>query len=395
MRPLAGISRSFVVGAALTLALATPAVAADDVKVVASGLDNPRGIDHGPGGYLYIAEAGRGGAGPCAPGPEGQRCYGPSGAVTRVEPDGDDQERIRTGLPSVAGADGGFASGPQGISFPRKGIRSLGYLTIGLSASPAQRSTFGEPGALLATLQRLHPDGRHRTLADLGAYEAANDPDANLPGTDVDTNPTGVYGLTNRHAFVTDSAGNSVLSVRRTGEISLLAVIPFGEAPAPEIPGFPVPPGTPIPFQSVPTSVAVADDGSIYVSQLTGEPFPTGGAKIWRIPAGGGTAEEFASGLTLVTDLAFGKNGSVYVVEIQRTTFIGPEAPGALIRIKPDGTREELAAGTLTAPYGLALHGEYAYVTNKSTFAGEGEVVRVRLPDDAGDDNGDDDHGDD
>ena len=122
-------------------------------------------------------------------------------------------------------------------------------------------------------------------------------------------------------------------------------------------------------------------DGSIYVSQLTGFPFPTGGSKIWKVPAGGGTPVEHATGLTLATDLAFGDDGSLYVVQISSATFIGPPAPGSVVRIKPDGTKEDLATG-LTAPYGIALHGDHAYVTHKSTSAGEGEVVRIPLPDD-------------
>ena len=45
----------------------TPALAdgvdAGDLEVVASGLDQPRGLNFGPDGALYVAEAGRGGKG--------------------------------------------------------------------------------------------------------------------------------------------------------------------------------------------------------------------------------------------------------------------------------------------------------------------------------------------
>ena len=44
------------------------------VSVVATDLDNPRGLNFGPDGGLYVAEAGTGGAGPCGPGPEWERC---------------------------------------------------------------------------------------------------------------------------------------------------------------------------------------------------------------------------------------------------------------------------------------------------------------------------------
>ena len=50
----------------LALALAgAGAAGAATTRVVMSGLDNPRGLAIGPLGALYVAEAGRGGAGPC------------------------------------------------------------------------------------------------------------------------------------------------------------------------------------------------------------------------------------------------------------------------------------------------------------------------------------------
>src|SRR5688572_7826801 len=60
-------------------------VGIDTVSVIATGLNNPRGLNFGADGALYVAEAGSGGAGPCGPGPEGDRCYGESGSVTRID----------------------------------------------------------------------------------------------------------------------------------------------------------------------------------------------------------------------------------------------------------------------------------------------------------------------
>jgi sugar lactone lactonase YvrE len=160
--------------------------------------------------------------------------------------------------------------------------------------------------------------------------------------------------------------------------LSVLGVIPFTTAPAP--PGLPVPPGTPLPTQSVPTSVVRGPDGAYYVGQLTGFPFPVGAANVWRIEPGS-APEVYASGFTQITDLAFGRDGSLYVLEIATGTLAGPPTPGALIRVAADGTRSELAPGTLVGPTGLALGHRAAYVSNHGAEAGTGEVVRIPLGD--------------
>jgi hypothetical protein len=78
---------------------------------VASGLDNPRGLAFGPHGELFVAEAGRGGRGPCRTGAEGDRvCFGPSGAISEIVRG--EHHRIVKGLPSLAAAGGAQAIGP-------------------------------------------------------------------------------------------------------------------------------------------------------------------------------------------------------------------------------------------------------------------------------------------
>jgi hypothetical protein len=371
------VLRGCALAAALAL-LAAPAAEAhhgrqQGVKVVARGLDNPRGLAFGPGG-LYVAEAGRGGSGPCQTGPEGDAvCFGTSGAVTRIGLRHGDQTRIVDGLPSRAGTDGSEALGPSDVSFRRW----FGYLTIGLGADPALRAQLPAAGAGMATLYRLSPSGHLRTLADLGAFEAANNPAGDQPTDEVDTNPDSVTPGRRGGAVVADAGGNDVLKVSRRGRISVLGVIPFSTTPAP--PGIPgVPEGTPLPTQSVPTSVVPAAHGGYYVGQLTGFPFPVGGASVWLVRRGE-APRKVASGFTQITDLAVGRDGSLYVVEIATGSLAGPPTPGALIRVRRNGTREELVAGTLTAPFGLALTRHFAYVSQHSTEAGKGEVVRIPL----------------
>jgi hypothetical protein len=89
-------------GALLAATLATlvvsSAAAAASVTTVMTGLDNPRGLAVGPEGALYVAEAGRGGPGPCVVLRGTPQCYGPTGAASRLWHGV--QERIATGLPS-------------------------------------------------------------------------------------------------------------------------------------------------------------------------------------------------------------------------------------------------------------------------------------------------------
>jgi hypothetical protein len=87
----------------------------------------------------------------------------------------------------------------------------------------------------------------------------------------------------------------------------------------------------------------------------------------------------YASGLTNVTDLAFGRDGSLYVVQIAKNGLLSGDPAGEVIKIARNGKRTSVASKGLVEPYGVAIgrHGEI-YVTNHSTSAGEGEVVRVR-----------------
>ena len=342
-------------------------------EVVAAGLNNPRGLNFGPDGALYVAEAGSGGAGPCAEGPEGLRCYGTTGSITRIDLSSGALERVTINLPSLALEDGSFAAGIHDISFHGRGNA---FLTIGFGGHPAARTIdFGVPGASFARLARMNASGNWELQQDLGAYEAA----ANPTGDEVDSNPYGLLSLAGKQ-IVADAGANALNEVAANGTIRTLATFADGMAEAPPFLG--LPPGTLIPMDTVPTSVALGPDGHYYVSQLTGFPFPVGGAKIYRVPAQGGAPEVFAEGFTAIIDVAFGPDGSMYVLEIAKNglldAFIFNDWTGALIRVAPDGTRTEIAEGSLFSPGGVAFSSDgVLYVTNNSIFSGIGEVLRI------------------
>jgi hypothetical protein len=340
------------------------AVAGDgNLKVIADGLDNPRGIAVGPRGSLYVTEAGRGGSAPCVPAPEGEGlvCAGKSGAVTKVAHG--KQRRVLTGLPSTAGPEGSEATGPQDIALRR----GRAHLVVGLAADPAVRAKLGAVGARLGRLYKISRFGRLRAVADLAGFEATENPDANQGGLP-DSNPTSVISRRGRQVVV-DAGGNDLLRVRR-GRISTLAVFPF-RAPSPGTPGLP-------PLQPVPTSVARGPDGAYYVSELTGFPFPVGGARIYRVVPGS-KPEVIAGGFTNVIDLAFGPHGRLYVLEIAANGLLSGDPTGALIKVGRDGSRKTVASEGLVSPTGLAIDRKGAiFVSNHGTSAAEGQVVRVK-----------------
>jgi hypothetical protein len=79
-------------------------------------------------------------------------------------------------------------------------------------------------------------------------------------------------------------------------------------------------------------------------------------------------ATKYATGLTNVTDLAFGKGGSVYVVQIADAGLLDQAATGLVVRIRPAEAQAECDRH-LRLPDGITLHGHSACVTTCSTCA--------------------------
>jgi hypothetical protein len=330
-------------------------------EVVARGLANPRGVTVSDGGVVYVAEAGRGGS-HCALVGGRRLCRGATGSVTRVFPS---RQVMVAGLPSVAPPGGADAVGPADVRLRGEDtiFTVLGDLT---GLPPAlERPEFG-------TIQERITQRSTNRRADVSEYEALVDPD----GAGVDSNPTSMTTDGTRF-YAVDAGGNTLWRFNQYGVGTLVAMIPGGEVE------FPAGSGQQVAYQAVPTAVAVGPDAGVYVSELTGYPYPVGRANVYRITDG--VPVVFESGFTNIIDIAFGPDGSLYVLEIAKRGLLtaGPDGltKGRLVRIRPDDSRQVLSHDELQSPGGVAVAPDGdVYVTNRATRPRTGQVLRYPAP---------------
>ena len=350
------------------LALA-PSLAMADVgaaRTIASGLANPRGLNFAPNGDLYVAETGSGGTGACTPSPpqpQVNRCYGETGAVSRILPDGG-FERVITGLPSLVLPTGTAEGGPVDVSF----IGTAPYVTIGWGGNPALRAGLGDLSGMFGSLLHGTPSGRYRVVADVAQHEVNKNP----AGGNIDSNPYGTVALPGRRV-VADAGANALIEVLANGRTRTLAVLP-------SLPNIPPIPG---PREPVPTSVSEGPDGALYVSLLTSFPFWQGTASVLRVASDGSSITPYVTGLTAVVDTAFDTGGALYILEVASGQAGPPPfnpglGIGRLLRKCPGASPPEVLLAGLFFPSGIAIGPDgAAYLTNLGVSPTAGEVLRL------------------
>lgn len=299
-------------------------------------LDAPYGMTLGPDGGLYVAEAGIGGAAGIGPsfvdGNHTTVYYGETGGVAEYV--NGITKRVITGLPSLTPAGGGETSGLTDIAFGPTGDL---YGVIGLGGVESDRDGLAallpadNNPSKLGTIVNLTTG---QIVSDIVPYETANYATNNGDGTVTEANPYGLTVLKDGTLAVTDGGGNVVLTTSATpgSNPSLLSYVPKRSNPL--FTGGPGSVGGPT-YQSVPTGITTGPDGSVYVGEFTGFPFPVGAANVYKIDPTTKAMSVVASGFTGIVGISLGPNGDLYVLDTTTTSYIGPPSDGQLFQVDP------------------------------------------------------------
>ena len=335
--------------------------AAPKISVFASGLNNPRGIKFGPGGYLYVAEGGVGGtnstAGQCdqVVAPVGPYTGGATGSrISRFGRDGVGRT-VADNLPSsqTSPAVGGFVSGVADIAFVGHTLYAV------LAGAGCSHGVRGIPNGVL----RINDDGSATQIANLSAFQQAN-PVAQPEADDFEPDGTWYSMVDFGGALYTlEPNHGELVKITRKGEVNRVIDISAHEG------------------HVVPTAL-LEHGGKFYVGTLTA--FPASPvAKVYRISRDG-KINVVAEGLTTVVGIAF-HGDRLYVLEASApVTSPGPPilpGTGRVVRVARSGALEPVVTD-LTFPTAMTFGPDHTLYISNFGFGfppGSGQIVRAKL----------------
>jgi hypothetical protein len=356
------------VAAALAAAiLVAPSVATGAPgTVIASGLDNPRGLTFGPDGSLYVAEGGTGGnlkttdkdcqqvAGPIGPYSGGFTAsivkIGSNGAVTPVA----------TGLPSSSTTPdtGSLTSGVADVAFVGN---TLYALEAGAGCSHGLKGT---DNAVL----RVNSDGSTTQVADLSTFIKAHP----VAHTDPDFEPDGTW-----YSMV--AVGSDLYAVEPNhGEVDRISTVTGGISRVVDV--------SATQGHIVPTAIAhFSLFGGLLSSFIVGNlgefPIVPGTEQLMSVSLNG-DLHVVRTGFTTILGLDFDRFGNLYVLESMTAPgFPGPNefGTGQILRINFFGGTQVVATG-LTFPTGMTIGPDGALYVSNLGFAGPGAGEILRIP---------------
>ena|SRR5271166_4696783 len=329
-------------------------------SVFATGLEAPRGLRFGPDGYLYVAEAGTGGAyGPASPGyPTCAQVPSPfpgpytgsstGGRISKIDYSGN-RTTLADTFPTTQDSGGDLM-----------GVADVAFLDGTLYALVAGGGcSHGNPNSPSGVARVDLKTGQWMLIADIGTflkahptkYESADDfePDGSL------------YSLiaVDGELYAVEPNHGQVLSVTKGGTISQVIDISASEG------------------HIVPTSI-VERHGNFYVGNLNLFPIDPQWARVLTISKDGfdddvapgfdaGHGYHIVSskaGFTTVVAVDFGPDGLLYALELSPASGYPTPGVGKVVRVKRSGDIEDVITG-LVVPTGMTFGPDgWLYISN-------------------------------
>ncbi len=344
-----------------------------NVHVWVTGLNGPRGLTFGSDGKLYVAESGTGGStstkGSCTQviAPVGPYKGGNTSRISSINSAGT-RTTVASGFPSSVDAMGDLM-----------GVADLAFMDGTLYALEGGAGcSHGDsmPNGLYSVNTKT---GSWKLVANLSHFvqthpvKYPNAPDFEPDGTFYSMVPF------NNRLYAVEPNHGQIISIGTDGSMSAVMDVSASQG------------------HIVPTAIT-SRDGQLYLGNLNQFPIEPNYARILTLGyaecsqvAAPGLDDTGAihslhvlsskAGFTTVVGTAFGPDGLLYVLELSDAAGFPSPGAGKVVRVKADGSIEDVATG-LVVPTAMTFGPDgKLYVSNFGAApAGTGQIVRVDIP---------------